>query len=62
MDLKSANTVTTVGEDAKKEKEEEESRLLEENKATMFRQLAARANYMAMDIQWRIRKLAVGGS
>ena len=46
MGLKSANTVTTPGEDAKKE---EESLLLEENKATMFRQLAARANYMAMD-------------
>ena len=60
MDLKSANTVTTSGEDAKKEKEEEESRLLEENKATMFRQLAARANYMAMDradIQFAVKEI-----
>ena len=60
MDLKSANTVTTPGEDAKKEKEEEESRLLEENKATMFRQLAARANYMAMDsadIQFAVEEI-----
>ena len=62
-DLKSANTVTTPGDHAKKE--EEESRLLEENKATMLRQLAARANYMAMDradiVQWRIRQMAAGG-
>ena len=60
MDLKSASTVTTPVEDAKKEKEEEESRLLEENKATMFRQLAARANYMAMDradIQFAVKEI-----
>ena len=62
MDLKSANTVTTPGGDAKKEKEKEkeESRLLEENKATMFRQLAARANCMAMDradIQFAVKEI-----
>ena len=59
MDLKPVNTVTTPGEDAKKEKEEE-CRLLEENKAVMFRQLAARANYMAMDrayIQFAVKEI-----
>ena len=44
----------------RRRRKEEESRLLEENKATMFRQLAARANYMAMDradIQFAVKEI-----
>ena len=48
------------GEDPKKEREQEESQLLEGGKITAYRQLAARANYMAQDwpdIQFAVKEL-----
>ena len=47
LKLKDANMVSTPGEDPKKEREQEASQLLEGDKITANRQLAARANCMA---------------
>ena len=47
LKLKDANMVSTPGEEPKKEREQEESQLLEGDKITANRQLAARANYVA---------------
>ena len=58
--LEDANTVSTRGEDPKKEREREESQLLEGDKIIAYRQLAARANYMAQDrpdIQFAVKEL-----
>ena len=52
--------VSTLGEDPKNEREQEESDLLEGDKITANRQVAARANYMAQDrpdIQFAVKEL-----
>ena len=48
LDMQEAKFVTTLGEGAKREKEEEEA-LLDNARAHLYRQLAARANYMTLD-------------
>ena len=60
MDLKSAKTVTTPGEDAKEEKEEEESRLFGGEQGHNVQAASVRANYMAMDradIQFAVKEI-----
>ena len=60
LKLEDANPVSTPGEDPKKEREQEESQMLEGDKITAYRQLAARANYMAqdwLDIQFAVKEL-----
>ena len=49
LGLTSANAVTTPGEDEKKWEETENQKPLDEEKTKRFRQIAARANYLATD-------------
>ena len=54
--------VSTPGEDPKKEREQEESDLLDGDKITANRQLAARAIYMTQDrpdIQFAVKELCM---
>ena len=49
MGLTNAKTVGTPGEDEKKWEEEENDKELEPERATAYRRIAARANYIAPD-------------
>jgi len=49
LQLEEANAVSTPGEDEKRWEEEENEEPLENEKATRFRKIAARANYLAAD-------------
>ena len=60
MQLKDANPVSTPGEDEKRWEEEENRVPLAEEKARRFRQVAARANYLASDrpdIQYAVKEI-----
>ena len=60
-----AKFVTSLGEDVKKEKQEEEEALLDNARAHLSRQLAARANYMTLDrsvTQFAVKEICRGMS
>ena len=62
LDMQEAKFVTTLGEGAKREKEEEEA-LLDNARAHLYRQLAARANYMTLDrsdTQFAVKEMCRG--
>ena len=47
--LKEAKPAATPGEDEKKWEQEENAQLLDAGKATLYRKVAARLNYLALD-------------
>ena len=61
MGMNAAKGVVTPGEDEKAWEEESHDQELEEEKATIFRKISARANYLAAyrgDIQYATKKTA----
>ena len=60
LGMEESKPVVSPGEDAKAWEEEEDEQVLEEDKATEYRGLAARANYLALDradIQYAVKEL-----
>ena len=63
MNMEDAKAAATAGEDEKKWEEDEDAQELQEGQATEYRQLAARANYLAADradVQYAVKQLCRG--